>query len=547
MRTGARPRIARIGRYALTSLLSRSPLLAAAGAIVFAAACFGLASFSTVQAMPLCWIALVPFLLLLERVQTLRGALLAGWAMSVAFVLAIFEWFATAISTYSGSHPAVSMLLLLAAAPVLQPQFLTFSAARWWMHASGAPPVATMIVGACAYVGTEYAFPKLLGDTLGLGFYPSRALRQLADIGGPGILTFVVVILNELARAAAVPETWRTQRRRALVAAIAAVAILAGMTGYGRVRLARIAAAEAGREPVTAALVQANIANYERLRAQVGSYEAVRAILNTHFGLSYAGLKNADVDLVVWPETAYPTTFGAPKSEAGKEFDTELRVFATSMKRAFVFGSYDLEGEREYNAAIFVDAADVGSTRSYRKTYLFPLTERVPWWLEWRWVREQVPWLGTWEGGAGPKVVPLKLPDGRQIQVTPMICFDAIEPKVAAHGARSGAELLLTISNDGWFEGGRGAWLHLLVASFRSIETHLPQLRGTNTGVTAAIDATGELLAVAEVNRPQTLVATVTPVVPVPTLAAAWGQWFGLASLLAGAAVAVTSRVRSPR
>lgn len=493
--------------------------------------------------MPLGWIALVPFLIVLERAATLPAALAAGWAMSVAFTLAVFGWFAPAISTYTGASAALSLVLLVLAAPLLQPQLVTFAVARWWIAGRSAR-ATTAIFAAGVYAGTEFVWPKLFGDTLGYGFHPSRSLRQLADVGGAPLLTFVLLVLNEMAMAAW--NTWRLRPRRALTAIACAAALLAGVAIYGQVRLRQIAAAEAGSQPLTAVLVQASIGNYERLRAQVGAYEAVRQILNAHFELSYAGMRSGDVDLVVWPETAYPTTYGSPKSRAGAEFDDEMRVFAASIKRPLVFGSYDLDASGEFNAAVFLDPADVTMARSYRKSHLFPLTERVPAWLDSGWIRDALPWLGTWHAGTGTKVLPVRLGDGRSVEMAPLICLDAVEPDMAADGARAGARLLLTLSNDGWFAAGNGARLHLIVSAFRSIETHLPQLRATNTGVSAAIDATGELTAIAEAGQRRGLLATVIPAPAPATLAVRWGRWFGPACLATSVLLAMASLRRRP-
>ena len=133
----------------------------------------------------------------------------------------------------------------------------------------------------------------------------------------------------------------------------------------------------------------------------------------------------------------------------------------------------------------------------YRKASLFPLTERVPALVESPAVRDVLPWLGAWKPGPGPTVIPMTLRDGRRLRVGPLICYDAVSPWLARESVRQGAEVLVTLSNDSWFAAGGGPLLHLAVAAFRSIETRRPQLRATNTGITAAIDATGEVVATA--------------------------------------------------
>ena len=65
----------------------------------------------------------------------------------------------------------------------------------------------------------------------------------------------------------------------------------------------------------------------------------------------------------------------------------------------------------------------------------------------------------------------------------------------AAEGARSGADLLVALSNDAWFDGGPGPALHLAVTAFRAVETRLPIVRAAPSGISAAIDASGEIFA----------------------------------------------------
>jgi apolipoprotein N-acyltransferase len=156
---------------------------------------------------------------------------------------------------------------------------------------------------------------------------------------------------------------------------------------------------------------------------------------------------------------------------------------------------------------------------------LFPLTERVPALLESKWLRETMPWLGTWTGGAGARVVPVRLRDGRTIRAAPLICYDVLDPEIARAAARDGADVIVTLSNDSWFAFGPGPELHMLGAAFRSIETHRPQVRATNTGISAVIDAAGTIVARADVDARATLIATIVPAPVGTTMVMRHGEW----------------------
>jgi apolipoprotein N-acyltransferase len=96
---------------------------------------------------------------------------------------------------------------------------------------------------------------------------------------------------------------------------------------------------------------------------------------------------------------------------------------------------------------------------------------------------------------------------------------------LALAAVRDGAELLVGLSNDSWFADGNGPRLHLVVAAFRSIETRRAQVRATNTGISATIDATGELVETLGVHVRGTLAARVR-LERAHTLMVALGDWF---------------------
>ncbi len=76
------------------------------------------------------FMALLPWLRSMEGTQTLGKALLSGYLMSVAYTLAVFAWFGSAVGSYIEIGEAAGLLLLLLAAPLFQPQIIAFALAR---------------------------------------------------------------------------------------------------------------------------------------------------------------------------------------------------------------------------------------------------------------------------------------------------------------------------------------------------------------------------------------------------------------------------------
>lgn len=473
------------------------------------------------------FVALVPWLRVLEGERTTLRLLANAALMSIAYVAAVLHWFGAAIGAYIGFGEAAATTVLLALAPLLQPQFIAFALVRQWVGRTHGP-VVRALAAAAAWVACEWLVPKVLGDTLGHGLFPSALLRQVADLGGAAGLTVLLLLVNE---AVAFAIGQRQRGLRALLRPLVlAAAIVAGMAAYGAMRRADLQAPSADHVPaLRVAMVQASITDYERLRREIGAYGVVRRVLDTHYALSVSAIRDHGADVLLWSETVYPTSFGRPRSEDGAALDRELREFVDAMGVPLVFGTYDRDARGEYNAAAFLEPRR-GLLGVYRKTYPFPLTEHVPAWLDGPGLRGLLPWTGGWQPGDGARVLPLRSADGREVNVVPLICLDDVHPDLAIDGARLGAQAIVGMSNDSWFTAyPMGARLHLAVAAFRSIETRLPQVRVTTNGLSAIIDDTGEVVANTSMGDQAVLTAVLSARDPAPTLMVRWGDWVGRA------------------
>ena len=162
----------------------------------------------------------------------------------------------------------------------------------------------------------------------------------------------------------------------------------------------------------------------------------------------------------------------------------------------FLLGTIDEDGGDVYNAAILL--SDGGErVQMYRKVHLVPFGEFVPGrhtfpLLAWI-VGDQVP--GDFKAGKAHTVFTLTNGD---VQVAPLICFEDTIGELARQFVvpteiSPGANLLVDVTNDGWFQHSAGSHQHLANAIFRCIETHRPMLRAANTGVTCFINQFGRV------------------------------------------------------
>jgi apolipoprotein N-acyltransferase len=113
-----------------------------------------------------------------------------------------------------------------------------------------------------------------------------------------------------------------------------------------------------------------------------------------------------------------------------------------------------------------------------------------------------------------------------------------------AAAVRQGADVVVTLSNDAWFAGGRAARLVLAAAAFRSIETRRPQVRATTTGMSAVITPTGELAGALDAGARGALVREVGLVGRPWTPVIAFGDWLGPAALVTALAAVVVLVLR---
>ena len=152
----------------------------------------------------------------------------------------------------------------------------------------------------------------------------------------------------------------------------------------------------------------------------------------------------------------------------------------------------DPTDRRYYNSAVlFPERVDGANTVGrYDKRQLVPFTEYMPWQGALQWLLDslQVP-MSAFSAGADqqPEL------DVGGVPIAVSICFESAYPGVM-FAALPQAQLLINLSNDGWFGDSLGPHQHLQIARVRAAESGRWMLRATNTGITALIDAQGRLV-----------------------------------------------------
>jgi apolipoprotein N-acyltransferase len=192
-------------------------------------------------------------------------------------------------------------------------------------------------------------------------------------------------------------------------------------------------------------------------------------------------------DLVVWPESPAPFEEGDPR------FEKALAAIAQQTQAPLVVGNIgsDFAGEdggwHFYNSALIV-GADGARVGRYDKIHLVPYGEYIPFKELFTFAHKLTGRVSEFTRGDQRKVFRL---NGHRYGV--FICYEAVFADEVRHFAQLGAEVLVNISDDGWYGDTSAAWQHLNMARMRAIENRRWILRDTNTGVTAAIDPYGRV------------------------------------------------------
>ena len=521
-----------------------------------------LSGFMIVVAFPpwdmssLIWIALIPWFSALDRSKSMKSACLQSFWLGFLMSLGGFYWIASVLIEFAEVPTFLGILGLLLYSTVGQAQLYLFT--PLYRKLNDVMPVRTQawrlaggsILLALAYTGIDWILPKLFVDTFGHALYNAPRMRQVADIGGPTLLTFMIFLMNhslwllyKRLRSRSEPSIWPAIAKTAPQLLVALSLCLGGCI-YGHYRGIQIQElTDHPIENVQMAVIQANIGDFDKVAAEHGMRGARETILGTFYGMSDEALAmTPKPNAVIWPETSYPSTFRTPEVAEEMNADQRLETFVRSRGVPLYFGGYDRDGQKDYNAFFFLSPHPVpgllgeGDLQIYRKNMLLMFGEVIPGAEYFNFLKRAFPQVGNFGRGVGPVTLDLPLTHKTlsSFKVGPIICYEALFPNYVIASARQGSQMILNITNDSWFGPHGEPYLHLALIAFRGIETRLPQLRSTNTGISTLILPNGEITHPTSVGTKVIMNVTVPLIKPVWTLMLAWGDWFGPTSLIIG-------------
>ncbi|MBM4089861.1 MAG: apolipoprotein N-acyltransferase [Planctomycetes bacterium] len=454
----------------------------------------------------MCWLSLV-------RKERLPGRrpYLAIWAAAVIHWALVMQGIRLAHwANYFG------LLALSCYLGIYLPLFvaLTRSAVhRWKLPLILAAPVAWTGIE----LGRGYGPLGFSMALLGHSQVDRLTIIQIADVFGAYTVGFVIVFV-----AAGLTSILPSESRRATFWPVLPVAVLITVVvAYGKHRLAE-PPPTGGIAAARIALIQGSIdTKFDATQAGPEEYLAQYDALTEEARHHYAPL-----DLVVWPESMFPVAdmlvderaepvYEPPwdaetirHNVAAYEYLIRDRMHRLNQPRtgphapprttSWLLGTttwqFGAHAPRRYNAAILVDP-DAKIVARYYKMHPLMFGEFLPFGDVWPWLYR----LSPLPNGLtpGPEPVAFELAD---LTIAPSICFESTMPHLIRRQVveltRRGMspDVLVNLTNDGWFWGSSILDLHFACAVFRAVELRRPFLVAANTGFSASIDGNGRVL-----------------------------------------------------
>jgi apolipoprotein N-acyltransferase len=448
--------------------------LLSAGLSLFSAALLVLA-FPDFNLWFLVWVGFVPLFYALGEKPSVRRAFLLGELFGIGLFYGSCYWITYSMIHYGGLPPAVaySLAIVPVAISALFPAFFAAALARLLQSLGPWAFLAAPIL----WVAFEYLRLHItgmgwnsLGYSLGfLGF--QHELIWPARFGGVYLVSAIIMLPS-----AAIALAMRVRDRRTAGAVALSIVFCLGIYLIGR----------AGKttptgEGIDVVAIQGNV--------PVGEVplEVLREGFRRHFDMTRENLPPVESRtrpvVAVWPEAPFNFEY-----DRDRDLQRAFGDFTSFHKIYLLFNANTgLNETISYNSVVIVgpEGKHVGQ---YDKIHLLPFGEYVPF-------RDVLPLInripalaGEFKAGSKYSVIEI---EGYKLGTS--ICFESVFPDITREMARSGASAFINIADDAWFGPTPIARQHLAHVVMRAVETGLPLLRVTNTGISASIAPDGRV------------------------------------------------------
>ncbi len=455
------------------------------------------------------WIWPVPLGIALIGLRPLHASLLAGGCAWLFWVFSIW-WLVPAIIQFVHVQSYIALILLALVCLLCALPYAVFGAVfakfKWLNRKVGVFRVSV------AYAVILSWIPSLIPGNPVHSQYQNPLLIQLLDLGGLPLLLFFTALIP-WAFVNAVFERKYPHKVAISLGVVFTVSALICLYGYFRMETIHHEMVEG--EQVRIGVIQPNLLRDDKLTPL---YLMTEDLLK----------KRDDLDLVVWPE--FPPAFSVIDSATNRN-DTLSLSQHLKVPLMLVSGYVYTEGEEEkprsgyYNASHLIEDGELKST--YYKRTLVPFFEYLPMESHMGWLRELFPKALHYVPGKQVQLFPL----GRNINIIPPICYEVIFSSELRDFISAGGNIIINPVSDTWFGRSSGSHHHFSLALFRSVEYRVPFIRVANSGISAFVEASGEIvpgsLTPLMEQHSQVFSVSIPKRGPMQLSAyAAWGDWF---------------------
>ncbi len=426
---------------------------------------------------PLSLICLVPLWAALELglMRNWRHSLAVAWLYGTVTCAGGYHWLVEFLDVFSGYGYAASALFWLLFSAYLGFNFAVYGLVYRALRKRG---WSTSLVAIPTLLLIEWLYPSLFPTYLSNSLYAETVLVQIADLGGPMLITVLIALVN-----LSIYEAWRWRRaERDAPKALFGISLAAiGFAAvYGMVRIPQVEAIMQEAPILRMGIVQVNMGIFEkRSEAEEGH--------RRHLEQSRQLEEEGALDLLVWPESAFID--GLPR-----RVPMSADLVRQDLKSPLLFGGVStarIDGKRKvYNTVFLTD--DQGTVQStYDKTYLLMFGEYLPFGDVFPILYDLSPNSGRFS--AGTHVRPLTL---GQWRISTPVCYEDVLARFTRKMVRTAKpHVLINLTNDAWFGESQEPWIHLVLSQYRAIEHRRYLVRATNSGISAVIDPLGRVVA----------------------------------------------------
>jgi apolipoprotein N-acyltransferase len=368
--------------------------------------------------------------------------------------------------------------------------------------------------------------PQVMPVHYYLVLYNSPIPIQIVDLGGVPLLLFIINIVNWYALDAV--TKWM-RNRNPLAPGLAFALLLSTIMVYGQYRLMEFhgkSEREEFKERIQIVSIQPNISLKSVVEDQSVDLEAVTR-------LSEQAIKQfPSADLFVLPELPRYLNcdegfFQDTLASVAKKNDNQFLVQCD--KKLGSSPSYTFSGVKLLSP--FDPEINQGTDQEYHKIILFPFGEYLPFSETFPAIKNFFNYYRNYTPGSNTEPMYLN-----GMVAIPSICYEAIFSSHIRKFVQEEGDILINMTNDGWWGKSDGAMIHLALSVFRTVEYRVPLVRVTNSGVGAFVEATGEIAPGSMTPLFQEAVTSYLLFIPEKRSPYyQWGDWllYGLLSLLA--------------